>query len=95
LSDARHFVILFRDHRLQYRAVYMYIHDTDIIEKLHGIGPNTITEIMVEKWYKYVVINTDTTLSMFIIMITFLDTIPVVNVMHIYLFDIFLFNAMQ
>ncbi|CAF1340571.1 unnamed protein product [Adineta steineri] len=52
-SDARHFVLLFRDHRLQFRAVYMYIAETDMIEKLHGIGPNIITEIMVDKWYKY------------------------------------------
>ncbi|UJR23281.1 hypothetical protein I4U23_026298 [Adineta vaga] len=53
LSEARHFVLLFRDHRLQFRAVYVYIPETDIIEKLYGIGPNIITEIMVEKWYKY------------------------------------------
>ncbi|CAF0748452.1 unnamed protein product [Rotaria sp. Silwood1] len=53
LSEARHFVLLFRDHRLQFRAVYMYIPETDIIEKLYGIGPNIITEIMVDKWFKY------------------------------------------
>ncbi|CAF2746236.1 unnamed protein product [Rotaria sp. Silwood2] len=53
LSEARHFVLLFRDHRLQFRAVYMYIPETDVIEKLYGIGPNIITEIMVDKWFKY------------------------------------------
>ncbi|CAF1387872.1 unnamed protein product [Adineta ricciae] len=52
-SEARHFVLLFRDHRLQFRAVYMYIAETDMIEKLHGIGPNIITEVMVDKWFKY------------------------------------------
>ena len=31
----------------------MYIPETDVIEKLHGIGPNLITEIMVDKWFKY------------------------------------------
>jgi calmodulin-regulated spectrin-associated protein len=31
----------------------MYIPGTDIIEKLHGIGPNIITELMVDKWFKY------------------------------------------
>jgi len=31
----------------------MYIPETDIIEKIHGIGPNIITEIMVDKWFKY------------------------------------------
>ncbi|CAF4318971.1 unnamed protein product [Rotaria socialis] len=51
--EARHFIILFRDHRLQFRAVYMYIPETDIIEKVHGVGPNIITEVMVEKWFKY------------------------------------------
>jgi hypothetical protein len=35
----------------------MYIPETDIIEKLHGIGPNIITEVMVEKWFKYVSLN--------------------------------------
>lgn len=30
----------------------MYIPDADMIEKLHGIGPNLITEDMVEKWFK-------------------------------------------
>ncbi|CAF0751247.1 unnamed protein product [Didymodactylos carnosus] len=53
LSDHRHYVILFRDHRLQYRALYAYIPDTDVIEKIHGQGPQIITEIMVEKFYKY------------------------------------------
>ncbi|CAF0857536.1 unnamed protein product, partial [Rotaria sordida] len=53
VCEARHFIILFRDHRLQFRAVYMYIPETDVIEKLYGVGPNIITEIMVEKWFKY------------------------------------------
>jgi calmodulin-regulated spectrin-associated protein len=59
LSEARHFIILFRDHRLQFRAVYIYIPETDVIEKLHGLGPNIITEIMVEKWFKYVLTKTN------------------------------------
>ena len=54
MSEARHFIILFRDHRLQFRAVYMYIPETDVIEKLYGIGHNIIKEIIVEKWFKYV-----------------------------------------
>ncbi|CAF1188514.1 unnamed protein product [Adineta steineri] len=53
LCEARHFIVLFRDHRLQFRAIYMYIPETDIIEKLYGVGPNIITEVMVDKWYKY------------------------------------------
>ncbi|CAF3965349.1 unnamed protein product, partial [Rotaria sp. Silwood2] len=53
LCEARHFIILFRDHRLQFRSVYMYIPETDVIEKLYGVGPNIITEIMVDKWFKY------------------------------------------
>jgi hypothetical protein len=32
----------------------MYIPETDVIEKLYGVGPNIITEIIVEKWFKYV-----------------------------------------
>ena len=52
-SDARHFVILFRDYHLQYRGVYSYTSETDYIEKLIGQGPQKISEDMIEKYYKY------------------------------------------
>jgi hypothetical protein len=56
----KHFIILFRDSRLQFRAVYTYIPTTtatsDIptrIERLFGQGPREITESMIENFYKY------------------------------------------
>jgi calmodulin-regulated spectrin-associated protein len=51
-SDARHFVILFRDYHLQYRGVYSYTSETDYIEKVTGQGPQKISEDMIEKYYK-------------------------------------------
>ncbi|XP_076084754.1 calmodulin-regulated spectrin-associated protein 1-B-like isoform X5 [Mytilus galloprovincialis] len=52
-SEAHHFMILFRDHSCQYRSLYMYYTDTDFMIKLHGVGPNRITNSMIEKFYKY------------------------------------------
>ncbi|KAI0978325.1 hypothetical protein GJ496_002772 [Pomphorhynchus laevis] len=52
-SCARHFMILFRDHRLLYRALYTYSTDSPIVEKIHGMGPLTVDESMIEKFYKY------------------------------------------
>ncbi|KAL7671606.1 hypothetical protein ACOME3_006497 [Neoechinorhynchus agilis] len=52
-STTRHLMILFRDHRLQYRGLYSFSGDSNFIEKIHGIGPNVIEEINVEKFYKY------------------------------------------
>ncbi|RNA31308.1 patronin isoform X5 [Brachionus plicatilis] len=52
-SDARHFVILFRDYHLQYRGVYFYTSEADYIEKIVGQGPARISEDMIEKYYKY------------------------------------------
>ena len=56
----KHFIILFRDSRLQFRAVYTYAptgaatSDTPTrIERLYGQGPREITESMVENFYKY------------------------------------------
>jgi hypothetical protein len=53
MSEARHFVILFRDYHLQYRGVYSYTTETDFIEKVIGTGPQKISEDMIEKYYKY------------------------------------------
>jgi hypothetical protein len=53
----KHFVILFRDSRLQFRGVYTFTPTTSDaparIERLHGQGPREITEAMVEHFYKY------------------------------------------
>ena len=55
----KHFIILFRDSRLQFRAIYTFIaapanSDTPSrIERLFGQGPREIAESMVENFYKY------------------------------------------
>lgn len=51
-SDERHFIILFRDYHLQYRAIYSYTSETDYIEKVVGVGPAKISEDMVETFFK-------------------------------------------
>jgi hypothetical protein len=56
----KHFIILFRDSRLQFRGIYTYVPaptattDTPArIERLYGQGPREITESMVDHFYKY------------------------------------------
>lgn len=58
IDKVKHFIILFRDSRLQFRGVYAYVpamtSDTPArIERLYGQGPREITESMVENFYKY------------------------------------------
>ncbi|PIK61174.1 putative patronin isoform X5 [Apostichopus japonicus] len=52
-SDHKHFMILFRDQGLQFRAVYGYNPDTDEVAKVYGTGPRHITNKMLECMYKY------------------------------------------
>lgn len=73
----------------------MYIPDTDIIEKVHGTGPNVITEAMVEKWFKYSFLFFSYSNKINLLSFAILDTIRAVNVLLIFLFDIFQFNVMQ
>ncbi|CAF4899057.1 unnamed protein product [Rotaria sp. Silwood1] len=58
IDKIKHFIILFRDSRLQFRGIYTFIptvtSDSPIrIERLYGQGPREITETMVENFYKY------------------------------------------
>ncbi|XP_071959896.1 calmodulin-regulated spectrin-associated protein 2-like isoform X2 [Antedon mediterranea] len=52
-SDAKHFLILFRDHGLQFRALYSFSPDTEEIFKLYGVGPKHISPNMICGLYKY------------------------------------------
>lgn len=53
----KHFIILFRDSRLQFRSVYAFIPSTvdtpPRLERLSGQGPREISESMVDTFYKY------------------------------------------
>ncbi|KAK3579812.1 hypothetical protein CHS0354_021003 [Potamilus streckersoni] len=52
-SDAKHFIILFRDAGCQYRGLYAYNPDVDEISKIHGVGPKHFNNKMIEKYFKY------------------------------------------
>ncbi|XP_037074459.1 patronin-like [Pollicipes pollicipes] len=51
--EARHFLILFRDARCQFRALYWYEPETDEVVKLYGTGPKMATDKMFDKFFKY------------------------------------------
>ncbi|XP_046560920.1 LOW QUALITY PROTEIN: calmodulin-regulated spectrin-associated protein 1-like [Haliotis rubra] len=52
-TDAKHFLILFRDGGCQFKGLYTYAPEMEEIFKIHGVGPKQITNKMVEKFYKY------------------------------------------
>ncbi|KAH0618347.1 hypothetical protein JD844_017459 [Phrynosoma platyrhinos] len=52
-SDANNFLILFRDSGCQFRSLYTYCPETEVISKLTGIGPKSISKKMIEGLYKY------------------------------------------
>jgi len=52
-SDARHFLLLFRGAGLQFRALYSYDLERDEAVKLAGVGPRSIHNHMVDRYYKY------------------------------------------
>ena len=52
-SDAKHFLILFRDSGCQYRGVFGFDPDSEVVEKICGSGPKNVAPSMVEKFFKY------------------------------------------
>jgi calmodulin-regulated spectrin-associated protein len=52
-SDSKHFLILFRGAGLQFRAIYAYNPDREEVFKLHGVGPKSVYNDMIDKFYKY------------------------------------------
>ncbi|KAH3897127.1 calmodulin-regulated spectrin-associated protein 1-like isoform X3 [Dreissena polymorpha] len=52
-SNAKHFIILFRDSSCGYRGLYGFDPDTEDCFKILGVGPRSIQHDMVEKYYKY------------------------------------------
>merc|ERR1719150_1990436 len=51
--DCPHFLILFRDSKLQFRALYAYYPDTEEVFKIHGVGPRQVTDNMMDHYFKY------------------------------------------
>ncbi|XP_041476211.1 calmodulin-regulated spectrin-associated protein 1-like isoform X8 [Lytechinus variegatus] len=52
-SDQKHFMILFRDHSLQFRSLYGFTPESEELTKVYGTGPRHITNKMTEALYKY------------------------------------------
>ncbi|XP_055310771.1 patronin isoform X49 [Sitodiplosis mosellana] len=52
-SDAKHFLILFRDAGCQFRALYSYWPENESVLKLYGTGPSQVDEFMFDKFFKY------------------------------------------
>ncbi|XP_037918502.1 patronin isoform X25 [Hermetia illucens] len=52
-SEAKHFLILFRDAGCQFRALYSYWPENETILKLYGTGPSQVDEVMFDKFFKY------------------------------------------
>ncbi|XP_066144047.1 patronin-like isoform X5 [Euwallacea fornicatus] len=52
-SESKHFLILFRDAGCQFRALYSYCPDTEMVAKLYGTGPKQVNDKMFDKFFKY------------------------------------------
>ncbi|XP_013101866.2 patronin isoform X15 [Stomoxys calcitrans] len=52
-SEAKHFLILFRDAGCQFRALYSYTPESEQVVKLYGTGPSQVDEVMFDKFFKY------------------------------------------
>ncbi|XP_041450311.1 patronin isoform X38 [Drosophila obscura] len=52
-SEAKHFLVLFRDAGCQFRALYSYMPESDQVTKLYGTGPSQVDEVMFDKFFKY------------------------------------------
>lgn len=53
-SEAKHFLILFRDAGCQFRALYSYWPENETVLKLYGTGPTQVDEFMFDRFFKYV-----------------------------------------
>jgi len=51
--ECPHFLLLFRDSRLQFRGLYAFYPDTEEVFKIYGTGPKQINDNMMELYYKY------------------------------------------
>lgn len=51
-SEARHFLVLFRDTGCQFRALYLYYPETEEVVKLYGTGPRIVNDRMFDRFFK-------------------------------------------
>lgn len=51
-SEAKHFLILFRDAGCQFRALYSYWPENETVLKLYGTGPSQVDDVMFDKFFK-------------------------------------------
>uniref|UniRef100_A0A915I2N9 CKK domain-containing protein n=1 Tax=Romanomermis culicivorax TaxID=13658 RepID=A0A915I2N9_ROMCU len=52
-SDSKHFLVLFRDQKFQFRAIYSWDQTSINVQKLYGLGPNVCSEQMLQGLFKY------------------------------------------
>ncbi|KAH7700622.1 prion-like protein [Aphelenchoides avenae] len=52
-SDSKHFLVLFRDHKCQYRGLYTWDQVSDTLHKIDGTGPKVCREDMISLMFKY------------------------------------------
>uniref|UniRef100_A0A914H1N0 Patronin n=1 Tax=Globodera rostochiensis TaxID=31243 RepID=A0A914H1N0_GLORO len=52
-SDSKHFLVLFRDHKCQYRGLYTWDQFSDTVHKIDGLGPKICKEPMMTIMFKY------------------------------------------
>lgn len=52
-SDGKHFLILFRDQKCQFRAVYSWDQQSDNVHKIYGAGPKVCSEKSIKLLFKY------------------------------------------
>lgn len=51
-ADSKHFLLLFRDHKCQYRGLYTWDGASDTAHKIHGMGPKIVREEMMNMMFK-------------------------------------------
>ncbi|KFD70182.1 hypothetical protein M514_03269 [Trichuris suis] len=52
-SDGKHFLLLFRDQKCQFRGLYCWDQTSETVHKLYGVGPKSCTESMMNLLFKY------------------------------------------
>lgn len=52
-SDLKHFLVLFRDQKCQYRGLYTWDQYSDTVHRIDGTGPKVCTESMMALMFKY------------------------------------------